>query len=612
MIACRLAGCAGQVHALVVRAFLRTAALAVRRAAARNSRAFVIACRLASTARHGNTPVVRAFFRTAALAIRCTAPRNRRAGVIACRFASPARHGNTLVIRAFFRTATLGIGRTASRNRRALVVFRFFAGTTGQIHALAAGSIGYQFLRTGTGSRIRRIPYRAYRTDTAHTAAGIGFFGLTVGAVQPQISAFGRPSRRTGIRHALVIGCRFARTAGQSDAFVADAFLRRTAIGIAAAISGDSFAFGATARPRCGKRIAVRTPRCRFAVSRRATVFDAFVLRIVPAVARRARCRNTAAVHRFVARFASRASERRTRRAVCIKRFASRTALSVVIIAAFTSRACIAAVAFVDHRQTFCTAGRAADAGACRRKRTARFTAAAAVADLTARTGGARFVVAARFARRVQRSAVFAGFARGAVRIRFAFDLFAAALAVSQIAIGACALFAFFVGDARRIGFTRVFTMIARLAVRIGRTARRYTIAVAVRDLSRCAGSACRIRRAGNAFRIRRRGTLALFARGASRIVGAFERRTVAFAVGQLTRRARIFARAVVARFAGFALAQRRIPLTARFAALFTRRALASAVVVGNGISRTVACRVGRFARRTRTGCFIVFLPVGT
>lgn len=231
---------------------------------------------------------------------------------------------------------------------------------------------------------------------------------------------------------------------------------------------------------------------------------------------------------------------------------------------------------------------------------------------MTARTGGARFVVAARFARRVQRSAVFAGFARGAVRIRSAFDFFAAAFAVSQPAVGACALFTFGIGRTTRVGFTRVFAMVARLAVRIGRTARRYTVAVAVRDLSRFAGSACRIRRAGNAFRIRRRGALALFARGASRIVGAFERRTVAFAVGQLTRRARIFARAVVARFAGFALAQRRIPLTARFTALFTRRALASAVVVGNGISRTVACRVGRFARRTRTSVFVVFLSVGT
>ena len=409
-----------------------------------------------------------------------------------------------------------------------------------------------------------------------------------------------------------MIGCRFARTAGQSDAFVADAFLRRTAIGIAAAITGDFFAFAATARPRRAERISVRTPCRRRTVSRRTAVLDTLVLRIVPCVAGRTRRRNAATAYRFIACFASRASERRTRRAVCIERFASRAPLSVVIIAAFTSRTGVATIAFVEHRPAFCTARRAVDARACRRKGTTIFATAFAVADLTAWTCRTLRIQRARFARRVQRSAVFAGFARGAVRIRFAFDFFAAALAVSQPAVGTCALLALFVGGASRIGFTRVFAMVARLTIRIGRTARRHTVAVAVRDLSLFAGSASRIRRAGNAFGVRSRGVLTLFARGASRIVGAFERGAVALSVRQLTRRTRIFTRAVVARFAGFALAQRRIPLTARFAALFTRRALASAVVVGNGISRTVACRVGRFARRTRTGRFVVFLSVGT
>jgi len=90
----------------------------------------------------------------------------------------------TAVALAFFGTTALAVGRTAPRNRHALVVFRFFASAASQIHTLAAIAVGHQFLRTGTGSRIRRIPHGTYRTDTTHTAARIGFFGLTVGAVQ--------------------------------------------------------------------------------------------------------------------------------------------------------------------------------------------------------------------------------------------------------------------------------------------------------------------------------------------------------------------------------------------------------------------------------------------
>ena len=192
----------------------------------------------------------------------------------------------------------------------------------------------------------------------------------------------------------MALGC-LASTARHGNALVVRTSLRRTTISVFGTIAGDFFTLGTAAGSRLAQRRSVRTPCRRSAVSRRAIFFNAFVLRIAPAVARRTRRRNTASVHRFITRFASRTTRCGTRRAVLElsgTRFARR---SVRIEPVLTG---VAAVATVSTVQTGRTIRRPADTSSGRRKRTARFTAAFAVTDLPVRTRRTRRVVRARFA----------------------------------------------------------------------------------------------------------------------------------------------------------------------------------------------------------------------
>lgn len=262
-------------------------------------------------------------------------------------------NGNALVILASTRTAALSIGRTAVPVYHACVVLGFLACLL-----------------------------------TYHIDAFVARTSLRIAAL-----AVGRAASRN--RFTFMVACRLAGRTRQRDAFVVLARLRRTAIGILRTITGDGFALAAAARSRLAQRIAVRTPRRRFAVSRRTAVFDAFVLRIAPAVARRTRRRNATPVHRFIARFASRASRRGTSRAVRIMSGAGFARRSVRIISCFARNAVITTVTAARAGRTI---RRSADTSSGRRKRATRFTAAFAVADLSVLTCRTRRVVRARFA----------------------------------------------------------------------------------------------------------------------------------------------------------------------------------------------------------------------
>ena len=339
-------------NALAIRAFLCITALSIGRTATRNRHALMVLGFLTRTARHGYALVARTSLCTAALAVSRTAARNRLAFMVFDGLTSATRHGNTLVARTSLRTAALAVIRTTSRNRHALVVLGCLASTARNGNALVA-----------------RTSFR--------TAA----------------LAVSRATSRN--RHALVVlGC-LASTARHGNALVVRTSLRRTTIGIFGTIAGDFFTLGTAAGSRLAQRRSVRTPCRRSAVSRRAIFFNAFVLRIAPAVARRTRRRNTASVHRFITRFASRASRCGTRRAVFELSGTRFARCSVRIEPALTG---VAAVATVSPAQTGRTIRRSADASAGRRKRTARFTAAFAVSDLPVRTRRTRRVVRARFA----------------------------------------------------------------------------------------------------------------------------------------------------------------------------------------------------------------------
>ena len=307
---------------------------------------------LTSATRHGNTLVARTSLRTTALAVIRTTSRNRHALVVLGCLASTARHGDALVARTSLRTAALAIIRTATRNRHALVVLGCLASTARHGNALVA-----------------RTSFRTAALAVSRTAA------------------------RNRLAF-VVLGC-LASTARHGDALVARTSLRRTTISVFGTIAGDFFTLGTAAGSRLAQRRSVRTPCRRSAVSRRAIFFNAFVLRIAPAVARRTRRRNTASVHRFITRFASRASRCGTRRAVFELSGTRFARCSVRIEPALTG---VAAVATVSPAQTGRTIRRSADASAGRRKRTARFTAAFAVSDLPVRTRRTRRVVRARFA----------------------------------------------------------------------------------------------------------------------------------------------------------------------------------------------------------------------
>lgn len=262
-------------------------------------------------------------------------------------------NGNALVILASTRTAALSIGRTAVPVYHACVVLGFLACLL-----------------------------------TYHIDAFVARTSLRIAAL-----AVSRATSRN--RHALMVACRLAGRTRQRDAFVVLARLRRTAIGVFGTIAGDFFTLGTAAGSRLAQRRSVRTPCRRSAVSRRAIFFNAFVLRIAPAVARRTRRRNTASVHRFITRFASRASRCGTRRAVFEllgTRFARR---SVRIISCFARNAVITTVTAARAGRTI---RRSADTSSGRRKRAPRFTAAFAVTDLPVRTCRTRCVVRARFA----------------------------------------------------------------------------------------------------------------------------------------------------------------------------------------------------------------------
>ena len=340
-------------YALVARAFLCITALSIGRTATRNRHALVVLGCLASTARHGNTLVARTSLRTAALAVIRTTSRNRHALVVLGCLASTARHGFAFVVRtASLRTGAIVVRRTATQNRHALVVLGCLARTARNGNALVA-----------------RTSFRTAALTVSRTAARN--------------------------RHALVVlGC-LASTARHGNALVVRTSLRRTTISVFGTIAGDFFTLGTAAGSRLAQRRSVRTPCRRSAVSRRAIFFNAFVLRIAPAVARRTRRRNTASVHRFITRFASRASRCGTRRAVLELSGTRFARCSVRIEPALTG---VAAVATVSPAQTGRTIRRSADASAGRRKRTARFTAAFAVSDLPVRTRRTRRVVRARFA----------------------------------------------------------------------------------------------------------------------------------------------------------------------------------------------------------------------
>ena len=338
--------------ALIQQASLRIAALTIGRTAPRNRHALMVLGFLTRTARHGYALAIRTFLCITALSIGRTAPRNRHALMVLGFLTRTARHGYALVARTSLCTAALAVSRTAARNRLAFMVFDGLASAARHGNTLVA--------RTS----LRTAALAVIRTTSRN-------------------------------RHALVVlGC-LASTARHGNALVARTSLRRTTISVFGTIAGDFFTLGTAAGSRLAQRRSVRTPCRRCAVSRRAIFFNAFVLRIAPAVARRTRRRNTASVHRFITRFASRASRCGTRRAVFELSGTRFARCSVRIEPALTG---VAAVATVSPAQTGRTIRRSADASAGRRKRTARFTAAFAVSDLSVRTRRTRRVVRARFA----------------------------------------------------------------------------------------------------------------------------------------------------------------------------------------------------------------------